>query len=32
MAKTHLSDIAEALAPEGWSVISNAYKSLDTEM
>lgn len=32
MAKIHLDDIRTTLAAEGWSVISDTYKSLDTEM
>ena len=32
MAKISLEDIKRELIPEGWQVISEEYKNLDTEM
>lgn len=32
MAKIYLQDIKDILSKEGWSIISDSYKSLDTEM
>ena len=32
MSKIKLSDIQEAIAPDGWKVISDSYTNLDTEM